>query len=71
MLQPGAGAPTKTGLSMAMAAASGGGELVATDAGFELAFKADTLRVGTRTNAASGPGGTSSSRARQSAAFGP
>ena len=57
MLQPGAGAPIETGLSMAMAAGGGRGELVATDAGFEPAFKADALWVGTRTDAAGGPGG--------------
>ena len=57
LLNPGAGAPVETGLSMAMAAGGGRGELVATDAGFELAFKADALWVGTRTDAASGPSG--------------
>ena len=57
LLNHGAGAPIKTGLSMAMAAGGGRGELVANDAGFELAFKADALWVGTRTDAASGPSG--------------
>ena len=57
MLQPGAGAPIETGRSMAMAAGGGRSELVATDAGFELAFKANALWGSTRTDAASGPGG--------------
>ena len=57
MLQPGEGRPIETGMSMAMAAGGGRGELVATDAGLKLAFKADALWVGTRTDAASGPGG--------------
>ena len=57
LLNPGAGAPVETGLSMAMAAGGGRGELLATDAGFELAFKADALWVGTRTDAANGPSG--------------
>ena len=57
LLSPGAGTPIETGLSMAMAAGGGRGELVANDAGFELAFKADALWVGTRTDAASGPSG--------------
>ena len=43
---------------MAMAAGGGRGELVANDAGFELAFEADALWVGTRTDAASGPSGS-------------
>ena len=53
LLDPGAGAPIETGLSMAMAAGGGRGELMTSDAGFELAFKADALWVGTRTDAAS------------------
>ena len=57
MLQPGAGTPIETGLSMAMAAGGGRGEIVASSDGFGLAFKADALWVGTRTEAASGPGG--------------
>ena len=48
MLQPGEGRPIETGMSMAMAAGGGRGELVATDAGLKLAFKADALWVGTR-----------------------
>ena len=57
MLSPGAGAPIETGLSMAMAASGGRGEILGNDEGFELAFKADALWVGTRTKAANGPGG--------------
>ena len=41
LLSLGANAPVKTGLSMAMAV--GRGELMTSDAGFELAFKADAL----------------------------
>ena len=37
--------------------AAAGGEVVANDEGFELAFKADALCVGTSTRAGSGPGG--------------
>ena len=58
LLDPGAGGPIETDLSMAMAAGGGRGELVANDAGFELAFEADALWVGTRTDAASGPSGS-------------
>ena len=57
LLSPGAGAPVQTGLSMALAAGGGRGELLAGDNGFGLAFKADALWVGTRTDAASGPSG--------------
>ena len=57
MLQPGQGRAIETGLSMTMAAGGGRGELLATEAGFELAFKADALWVGMRTDAASGAGG--------------
>ena len=57
LLNPGGGAPIETGLSMAMAAAGGRGELVAGDNGVGLAFKADALWVGTRTDAASGASG--------------
>ena len=57
LLDPGAGAPVETGLSMAMVAGGGRGELVETDAGFALAFKADALWVGTQTDAASGASG--------------
>ena len=57
LLSPGASAPIETGLSMAMAARVGRGELMTSEAGFELAFKADALWVGTRTDAASGASG--------------
>ena len=57
MLTPGAGAPIETGLSMAMAAGGGRGELFQSSEGLTLAFKADALWVGTRSQAASGPGG--------------
>ena len=57
LLNPGAGAPIETGLSMAMAAGGGRGELMTSETGFELAFKADALWVGTRTDAASGASG--------------
>ena len=65
MLQPGAGQPIETGLSMAMAAGGGRGQLLGGDEGFGLAFKADALWVGMRTEAGSGPGG--SLRATQAA----
>ena len=57
LLNPGAGAPIETGLSMAMAAGGGRGQILGGGEGFGLAFKADTLWVGMRTKAASGPGG--------------
>ena len=57
LLDPGAGAPVETGMSMSMVAGGGRGELVETEAGFGLAFKADALWVGTRTDAASGASG--------------
>ena len=57
MLSPGAGAPIETGLSMALAAGGGRGQILGGGEGFGLAFKADTLWVGMRTKAASGPGG--------------
>ena len=57
MLTPGAGAPIETGLSMAMAAGGGRGELFQSSDGLTLAFKADALWVGTRSEAASGPSG--------------
>ena len=57
MLNPGAGAPIETGLSMAMAAGGGRGQILGGGEGFGLAFKADTLWVGMRTKAVSGPGG--------------
>ena len=57
MLSPGAGAAIETGLSMAMAAGGGRGQILGGGEGFGLAFKADTLWVGMRTKAVSGPGG--------------
>ena len=57
MLSPGAGAPIETGLSMAMAAGGGRGQILGGEEGFGLAFKADALWVGTRTKAATGPSG--------------
>ena len=57
LLRPGAGAPIETGLSMAMAAGGGRGQILGGGEGFGLAFKADALWVGTRTTAATGPGG--------------
>ena len=59
MLSPGAGAPIETGLSMAMAAGGGRGQIIGGDEGFGLAFKADALWVGTQTKAATGPNGNS------------
>ena len=57
-LTPGEGAALTSGLSMAMAAAGTRGELVAGGAsGFELAFKADALWVGTSIDGVEGPGG--------------
>ena len=57
MLSPGAGAPIETGLSMAMAAGGGRGQILGGGEGFGLAFKADALWVGTQTKATSGPNG--------------
>ena len=57
MLSPGAGTPIETGLSMAMAAGGGRGQILGGGEGFGLAFKADALWVGMRTKAATGPGG--------------
>ena len=58
MLNPGAGAPIETDLSMAMAARGGRGQILGGGGGgFGLAFKADALWVGRRTHAASGPSG--------------
>ena len=57
MLTPGAGVPIEMGLSMAMAAGGGRGELFQSSEGLTLAFKADALWVGTRSQASSGPGG--------------
>ena len=56
-LMPGEGAALTSGLSMAMAAAGTRGALVAGGAsGFELAFKADALWVGTSIDGVEGPG---------------
>ena len=57
MLSPGAGTPIETGLSMAMAAGGGRGQILGGGEGFGLAFKADALWVGMRTKAVTGPGG--------------
>ena len=58
LLTPGAGAALESGLSMAMAAAGTRGELVAGGSGgFELAFKADALWVGTSTDGVDGAAG--------------
>ena len=57
MLNPGAGAPIETGLSMAMAADGRRGQILGSGEGFRLVFKAEALSVGTRTKAATGPGG--------------
>ena len=57
MLNPGGGVPIETGLSMGMAAGGGRGQILGGGEGFGLAFKADTLLIGMRTKAASGPGG--------------
>ena len=57
-LMPGEGAALTSGLSMAMAAAGTRGALVAGGAsGFELAFKADALWVGTSIDGVEGPDG--------------
>ena len=56
MLTPGAGAAIETGLSMAMAAGGGRGELFQSSKGLTLTFKADALWVGTRSDAANRPG---------------
>ena len=57
MLNPGAGAAIETGLSMAMAAGGGRGQILGGGEGVGLAFKADALWVGTQTKAATGPNG--------------
>ena len=58
LLTPQGGPALEAGLSMAMAAAGTRGELVAGGAGgFELAFKADALWVGTATDGVDGPAG--------------
>ena len=58
LLTPDGGPALESGLSMAMAAAGTRGELVAGGSGgFELAFKADALWVGTSTDGVDGPAG--------------
>ena len=58
LLTPEGGPALESGLSMAMAAAGTRGELVAGGAsGFELAFKADALWVGTSIDGVDGPAG--------------
>ena len=58
LLTPNGGPALESGLSMVMAAAGTRGELVAGGAGgFELAFKADALWVGTSTDGVDGPAG--------------
>ena len=58
LLTPETGAALESGLSMAMAAAGTRGELIAGGAGgFELAFKADALWVGTAIDGVDGPTG--------------
>ena len=57
LLNPGAGPAIETGLSMAMAAGGGRGQILGDGNGFGLAFKADALWVGTHTKEVNGPGG--------------
>ena len=57
LLNPGAGPAIETGLSMAMAAGGGRGQILGDGYGVGLAFKADALWVGTHTKAVNGPGG--------------
>ena len=57
LLSPEAGSPIETGLSMAMAAGGGRGRIAGSDRGFALAFKADALWVGTRSDQAHTAGG--------------
>ena len=57
LLNPGAGPAIETGLSMAMVAGGGRGQILGDGNGFGLAFKADALWVGTHTKAVNGPGG--------------
>ena len=57
LLNPGAGPAIETGLSMAMVAGGGRGQILGDGNGFGLAFKADALWVGTHTKAVDGPGG--------------
>ena len=57
LLSPEAGTPIETGLSMAMAAGGGRGRIAGSEQGFALAFKADALWVGTRSEQAHTAGG--------------
>ena len=57
LLSPEAGSPIETGLSMAMAAGGGRGRVAGSERGFSLAFKADALWVGTRSEEAHTAGG--------------
>ena len=57
LLNPGAGPAIETGLSMAMVAGGGRGQILGDGNGFGLAFKADALWVGTHTKEVNGPGG--------------
>ena len=57
LLNPGAGPAIETGLSMAMVAGGGRGQILGDGNGFGLAFKVDALWVGTHTKAVDGPGG--------------
>ena len=57
LLNPGAGPAIETGLSMAMVAGGGRGQILGDGNGFGLAVKADALWVGTHTKAVDGPGG--------------
>ena len=66
LLNPGAGTPVETGLSMAMAAGGGRGQVLGGGEGFGLAFKADALWVGTRTDESTARTGGSGERARPS-----
>ena len=69
-LTPGEGAALTSGLSMAMAAAGTRGALVAGGAsGFELAFKADALWVGTSIDGVEGPGGNLAATAAAATRF--
>ncbi len=57
LLSSEAGSPIETGLSMAMAAGGGRGRIAGSERGFALAFKADALWVGTRSEQAHTAGG--------------
>ena len=57
LFNPEAGTPIETELSMAMAPGGGRGQILGGGEGFGLAFNADALWVGTRTDESNGPGG--------------